>query len=158
MFVIMVRRKEITDVDLSGDGTGYSFTITKHYRRERIKELKKKSKKKKKKSKTKGKKKSKKKLFVRSVALMDLDTRMYVGYGTSMESEKEAFDEAYKMMKEIGIIVNSVRLDKYYSNRKIIKRLNKNTKFYLIPKSNATIRGSPEFIQWIYFLVSLSLP
>jgi len=76
---------------------------------------------------------------------MDLDTRMYVGYGTSMKSEKEAFDEATKMLKEIGIIVDSVRLDKYYSNRKIIKKFGKNTKFYLIPKSNAAIRGSPEW-------------
>lgn len=152
MFVIMVKRKGITDIDLSGDGTGYSLTITKHYRRERTKELKKKSKKKKKKkSKTKGKKKSKKnkKMFVRSVALLDLDTKMYVGYGTSMKSEKEAFDEAYKMMEEMGITVNSVRLDKYYSNRKIVKKFGKNVKIYLIPKSNSTIRGSPEWKRMI---------
>jgi len=141
MFMIMVKRKEITDVDLSGDGTGYSLTITKHYRTERTKELKKKPKKKQKKAKN----ESNKKIFVRSVALMDLDTRMYVGYGTSMKSEKEAFDEAYKMMEEMGISVRSVRLDKYYNNREIVKKFGKNVKIYLIPKSNATIRGSPEW-------------
>ncbi|MBC8487402.1 MAG: ISNCY family transposase, partial [Bacteroidetes bacterium] len=84
MFMIMVKRKEITGVDLSGDGTGYSLTITKHYRTERTKELKKKTEKKQKKTRSKSKKK-RKKLFVRSVALMDLDTKMYVGYGTSMK-------------------------------------------------------------------------
>jgi len=141
MFIIMVKRKEITDVNLSGDGTGYSLTVTKHYRTERTKELREKNKN----NDRKKKPRKKKKLFVRSVALMDLDTKMYVGYGTSMKSEKEAFDEAYKMMGEMEISVKSVRLDKYYSNRKIVKKFGKNVKIYLIPKKNATIRGSPEW-------------
>lgn len=143
MFIILVKKKKIKNVNLSGDGTGYSLTITKHYRTERTKELRKKTD-----NKKQDKKKSKKKrrkLFTHVVALMDLDTRMYVGYGTSMKSEKEAFDEACKMLSEMEIEVNSVRLDKYYSNRKIIKKFGKNTKFYLIPKKNATIRGSPEW-------------
>ena len=144
MFMILVKRKKIADVDLSGDGTGYSLTITKHYRNEREKQLKKKNKNTSKKKKTK-----KKKAFVYSVALMDLDTRMYVGYGTSMKSEKEAFDEAYKMMVEIGVSVKSVRLDKYYSNREIVKKFGKDVKIYLIPKSNATIRGSSEWKKMI---------
>ena len=144
MFMILVKRKKITDVDLSGDGTGYSLTITKHYRTERSKELKRKNNNGKQK-----KSKKKKRLFVRSVALMDLDTGMYVGYGTSMKSEKEAFDEAYEMMREMKINVKSVRLDKYYSNREIVKKFGKNVKFYLIPKSNATIKGSPEWKRMI---------
>jgi len=32
MFVILVKRKGIKQADLAGDGTGYSLTITKHYR------------------------------------------------------------------------------------------------------------------------------
>ena len=147
MFMIMVKRKEITDVDLSGDGTGYSLTITKHYRTERTKELREMNKTKEKQN------KPRRKLFVRSVALMDLDTGMYVGYGTSMKSEKEAFDEAYEMLKETGITVNSVRLDKYYSNREIVKKFGKNVKIYLIPKKNATIRGSLEWKKMIKDLI-----
>jgi len=141
MFMILVKRKKIENVDLSGDGTGYSLTITKHYRTERTKELKKKNKNIDKKKKS----KKKRRIFVRSVALMDLDTGIYVGYGTSMKSEKEAFDEAYKMMGGMELNIRSVRLDKYYSNREIVKKFGKNVKIYLIPKKNATIRGSPEW-------------
>jgi hypothetical protein len=32
MFVILVKRKGIMQADLTGDGTGYSLTVTKHYR------------------------------------------------------------------------------------------------------------------------------
>jgi transposase len=32
MFIILVQRKGISQADLTGDGTGYSLTITKHYR------------------------------------------------------------------------------------------------------------------------------
>jgi len=67
MFVILTKRKGIENADLSGDGTGYSLTVTKHYRKERGKELSKKKNKPKlnvKKKKTKKKRKS----FVYSVA------------------------------------------------------------------------------------------
>ena len=132
MFMILVKRKKITDVDLSGDGTVYSLTITKHYRTERSKELK-------------GKKGKGRKIFARVVSLMDLDTGMYVGYGTSMKSEKEGFDEAFKMLKEMGLNIKSARFDRYYTNRETIKKFGKNTKLYLIPKKNSTIRGSTEW-------------
>ena len=33
----------------------------------------------------------------------------------SVSEGKEAFDKAYKMLKELGIEVESIRLDKYYS-------------------------------------------
>jgi len=132
MFMILVKRKKIDNINLSGDGTGYSLTITKHYRTERSKELK-------------GKKGKGRKIFARVVSLMDLDTGMYVGYGTSMKSEKEAFDEAYKMLKKMGLNIKSARFDRYYTNRETIKKFGKNTKLYLIPKKNSTIRGSPEW-------------
>jgi len=32
LFVIFVKRKGIKQADVTGDGTGYSLTITKHYR------------------------------------------------------------------------------------------------------------------------------
>ena len=131
MFIIITKKKGIDDVDACGDGTGYSLTVTKHYRNEREKELK-------------GKKISKKvkKKFVYAFALMDLDTRMYVGYGVSMKSEKEAFMSAREMAREREININSVRLDKYYSYRSIANEFGIETKIYIIPKKNATIRGS----------------
>ena len=35
MFILLVKKKGIKNVDVSGDGTGYSLTITKHYRNEK---------------------------------------------------------------------------------------------------------------------------
>ena len=40
MFQILVKNKRIKKADTTGDGTGYSLTITKHYRKEREKEFK----------------------------------------------------------------------------------------------------------------------
>jgi len=80
---------------------------------------------------------------------MDLDTRVYVGYGVSLKSEKDAYKRALGMLGDTEISVNSMRLDKYYSNKSDIKELIKlfgpNTKIYIIPKDNATIRGSPKW-------------
>ncbi len=75
MFIILAKRKGIEVADLSGDGTGYSLTITKHYRDEREKQLKKPD----------NKVSRKKKAFVYSFSLMDLKAKMYVGCGGKYE-------------------------------------------------------------------------
>lgn len=142
MFLILVQKKGIKKPDTSGDGTGYSLTITKHYRKEREKEFKKNNK-------TKNKNNTKRKSFARAFALMDLDTGMYIGYGTSMKSEKEAFRKAVNMMKRIGISANSTRLDKYYSHQSIPDEFDPETTIYIIPKKNATIKGSSSWKQII---------
>lgn len=131
MFSILVKRKGINDANVSGDGTGYSLTVTRHYRNEREKELK-------------GKK-ADRKSFTYAFALMDLDTGMYMGYGTSMKSEKEAFWKALGMAKDTGVSINTARLDKLYSHQTITEEFDKETVLYIIPKKNATIRGSPEW-------------
>lgn len=116
MFIIMIRRKGIRSSDVTGDGTGYSLTITKHYRSIREKEgeavksnvaaegpgvdasvAKTKS--------------AKKKLFTYAFAIMDLGTHLYVGYGASIRSERDAFNKAVAMMKEAGVIARSCGLD-----------------------------------------------
>ncbi|EQD29763.1 hypothetical protein B1B_18603, partial [mine drainage metagenome] len=51
---------------------------------------------------------------------MDLNTKMYVGYGAGMRSEMEAFNNARKMMERLGIEVDSVRLDRYYTFQSIV--------------------------------------
>jgi transposase len=127
IFVIMIRRKEIAHADLSGDGTGYGLTVTKHYS-------------------TNGKKENgKKKIFAYAFAFLDLNTKMYVGYGTGMRSEMEAFNNARKIMKNLGIEIDSVRLDRYYTFNSIVDRFGRNTKFYIIPKKNTTINGKEQW-------------
>jgi len=46
---------------------------------------------------------------------------MYVGVGYSTKSEMDAFHKAMKMVKEFGISIDSIALDKYYSSRKVLK-------------------------------------
>lgn len=90
----------------------------------------------------------KKRQFVYSFNLMDIETRMYLGCGTSFRSEKEAYHRATKMIQKTGIKINSIRLDKYYSNQSDVDYCKDNfgkTKIYLIPKDNATIKGSFEW-------------
>ena len=52
--------------------------------------------------------------LVYSFALMDLNTRMYIGYTISMKSENDAYYRALEMIERSGIELNSVRADKYY--------------------------------------------
>ena len=138
MFVILTKRKEIKCPETCGDGTGYTLTITKHYRNEREKQLK-------------GCEEKSKKAFVYVFALMDLSTGMYIGYGTSLKSEKEAFEKALMMTGEAEISIDSIRLDRYYSSRGIVKEFGPGTKIYVLPKKNANIRGP---YQWKRILQS----
>lgn len=104
----------------AGDGTGYSLTITIHYR-------------------TNPKKKTKDYRY--AFRLIDLETGMYVGVGYSTKSEMDAFNKAMKMVKDFGISTDSIALDKYYSSRKILKLFGKKTFVYLIPKKNISKIG-----------------
>ncbi len=146
MFIIMIERKGIRNADITGDGTGYSLTITKHYRSVREKEGEAV------KSNVAAEKPGagvsaadakvvKKKLFTYAFAIMDLGTRLYVGYGASNKSERAAFDKAVAMMQEAGVIARSVRLDKYYGSQSTVYVFDKDTAIYIIPKGNATIKG-----------------
>ena len=125
LFMNSLKRKGVASVDASGDGTGYSLTVTKHYRslRERNGETVKEGK------------------FVYSFALMDLETRMYVGYAVSVKSEKDAYHKALEMIGKMRIDLKSIRLDKYYSGQSILEDFNENTMIFLIPESNSRIRG-----------------
>jgi transposase len=141
MFMIMIKKKGIKNADTSGDGTGYGLTVTKHYRNEREEELRS--------SKTNEinskKSKNRRKDFVYAFGLMDLDTKMYIGYGSSLKSEKEAFHKAKEMAEGFGISINSVRLDKLYSHQSVTEEFGEETTIYIIPKKNGTIRGSPQW-------------
>jgi transposase len=133
---LMLKKKGIKQVNCGGDGTGHSLTIKKHYASEAQK-LKEKVKLAKKCS-------NKKRMFVYSFAMMDLKTRMYVAYGTSLKSEKETLVQAIKMAKELDIEIKKIRLDKYYSAQKYVRLLEeafKDIEVVLVPKTNATLKG-----------------
>lgn len=135
---IIIDKKGIEESNLAGDGTGYSLTIRKHYASyaQKLKDKAKDS--------SSRKHKITKKQFLYSFALMDIDTRMYIAYGSSFKSEKEAYKDALLMLKETEIKIKSIRLDKYFSNQLDVETLNDrfaDIKCYLIPKSDATIKG-----------------
>jgi len=132
-----------TNISVCGDGTGYSLIISKHYR-SCAQELKDKLKEAKGQKKVKSNKKKRKQLFVYHFTLMDIKTRFYIAQGTSMKSEKQAYNKAIKMALNYGIQIKDIRLDRYYSGQSMVKTLKnqfKGIKFYLIPKKNATIKG-----------------
>jgi transposase len=149
LHMLILKKKGVKNADCGGDGTGYSLTITKHYASEaqRLKE----------KAKIAKKVSEKKKIFVYSFTFLDLNTRMYVAYGTSFHSEKEAFLSATKMAKEINIDMNSIRLDKYFSAQDYVRILTRefgDVKISLIPKKNATVRGPWEWKRMLYDFVT----
>jgi transposase len=125
MFVLTVKRRCGKTIDVSGDGTGYSLTVTKHYRTEGSKE---------------GSRD-----FVYSFNIIDVNSQLYVGYGSGIVSEKEAFKNATKMLervlKETGIILQSARLDRYYSYQSTLEYFDNETVLYILPKSNTKING-----------------
>ena len=126
MFILTVKRKCDKKVDTSGDATGYTLTVTKHYRTQVDKE---------------GYRK-----FVYSFNLIDVKTGLYVCYGSGVRSEKEAFENAIKMLRKVekaaGVTVNSARLDRYYSYQSTLDYFDNETILYILPKSNTRINGS----------------
>lgn len=144
ILVITHSKLDLKNLNLSGDGTGYSLFISKNYKEFAMKLG---DKGKKSKSQTINKKKKiKKKMFVYSFQILDLKTRLFISYGTSFKSENQAFKEAIKMFKLLDIgNPKSIRLDKYYSNNKKINFITskfERINIYVIPKINATIKGS----------------
>jgi transposase len=116
-------------VDSSADGTGISLFISKHYRKDREQDLKE------------EKDTSKRREYLYSVAILDLDMNVYIGYAAGLMSEKELFIEALQMAKDAGFEIESMRLDKYYSYQRIFDCFDEQTRIVVIPKKNATIRG-----------------
>jgi Transposase len=76
---------------------------------------------------------------------MDLRTKMYIAFGSSMKSEKEAFDNAINFIKTVDVKLKSVRLDKYYSESSYVSLFDKDTEVYVIPKKDAALNGSQKW-------------
>jgi len=138
---LLLKRKGIKKADCSGDGTGHAVSITQHYATSAQK------------LKDKAKEASGTVKFVYSFALIDIKERMYVGYGTSFKSEKDAFEKALELAKEHGIDIESLRLDKYYSAEAYVnicqEHLGK-VKMFIIPKSNIASLGVGEWSRNVY--------
>jgi len=122
LFILLLQDEGVSG-NMSGDGTGYSLTVTKHYR-------------------TNPHKKGKDYKYV--FRLMDIDTGMYVGLGYSTVSEMRAFHKALEMARSIGVSINTLRLDKYYSSRKVLKLFGEEVSVYVLPKKNISKIG----IEW----------
>lgn len=127
LFILALNKRGIKNIDACGDATGYSLTISKHYS-SYIQKLKDKAK----------ESKNTKKAFVYKFALMDLETKMYVCYGSSLISEKRAFDKAMQMLSKIDVAINSIRLDRYYSFPCYVNQF-KNSKVFIIPRKNVEL-------------------
>jgi transposase len=125
LFILALQKRGITKIDACGDATGYSLTVSKHYSAY-VQKLK---------DKSKSQEDFKKKCFVYKFALMDLKTKMYVCYGSSLKSEKEAFGKAMQMLHNIDVEISSIRLDRYYSFPSYVNQF-KESKVYIIPRKN----------------------
>lgn len=126
---LILKEKGVREIDASGDATGYSLTVKTHYQTfaSRLGE----------KSKVFD---GKRKKFVYKFALMDLDSKMYVCYGSSLKSEKDAYIKAMTMLSKNDIWIRSIRLDRYYSNPKDVNSY-RGCEIYFIPKKNVTMRN-----------------
>ena len=141
---LLLKKKGIQHSDCSGDGTGHAVFINQHYATSA------------KKRKEKAKENAGTVKFVYSFALMDVKERMYIGYGTSFKCEKEAFEKALQIAKEMGIYVDSLRLDKYYSAQAYVNLCQDylgKTKMFIIPKSNIATLGVGEWCRMVYRFV-----
>ena len=135
LLVLSLNKRGIKEIDACGDATGYSLTITKHYS-SYIQKLKDKAK----------EQKLKKKAFVYNFALMDLESKMYVCFGSSLKSEKEAFDKAMRMLQIIDVKIKSIRLDKYYSCPVYFNQF-KEAKVYIIPKRKISLKHGAKWTE-----------
>lgn len=141
---LLLKKKGIKEADCGGDGTGHALLVSQHYATSAQK------------LKDKAKEAAGTVKFVYSFALIDIKERMYVGYGTSFKSEKEAFSRGIELSQDFGIKVNSLRLDKYYSGEAYVKYCQEilgNVRMYILPKKNIATLGVGEWCRMIYAFV-----
>ena len=138
LHALILSKKEVKKANGSGDGTGYSLSVKVNYEakaqklKDKVKDVK-------------TSKEYKKKLFVYSFKIIDITTKLYIGFGTSFRSEKEAFLECLNIIEKNNIKLSNIRLDKYFSKQKyvlLLKQKFPDVKISILPQKNATIKGS----------------
>ena len=140
LHIMILKKKGIQNIDCAGDGTGYTLLIKEHYASyaQKLKD----------KAKENNSEEKKKIKCVYSFAIIDIKSRLYIAYGTSLKSEKEAFLNAVSMLKTIDIKIKSLRLDRYFSGEYYVNLLIEqigNVKFFIIPKRNVANIGLGEW-------------
>ncbi|EQB72083.1 MAG: transposase [Ferroplasma sp. Type II] len=143
LHTLILGKKDITNSNATGDGTGYSLTVKKNYESyaQKLKDHAKENPGNREEKDGKKSESHKKRLFAYSFAIMDLKSRMYIAFGSSMKSERSAYDRAMKLLSSTGIEMDSIRLDRYYSSPSYMDKLGE-TKVFVIPKKNSTLNGS----------------
>ncbi|PKL46917.1 MAG: ISNCY family transposase [Nitrospira bacterium HGW-Nitrospira-1] len=119
--LILLLQNESVSGNFSGDGTGYTLSVARHYRT--------------------NPEKSGKRGYLYAFRLIDIDTGLYVALGYSSKSEMDAFNKAMKMLGALGIRIDSISLDRYYSSRKVLQIFDRETSVYVIPKKNLSNVG-----------------
>jgi transposase len=145
LHVLILRKRGIDHADCCGDGTGYALFVKVHYATETIRR--------KNKIKENNSEDSKHIKIIYSFAFMDIKTRLYIGFGTSFKSEKEAFERALEIAKETGVVVDTLRLDRYYSAESYVDKICgfwTDVKMYLIPKKNIASLGLGELCRMLH--------
>lgn len=140
LHILILRKRDIEVADACGDGTGYTVHIYEHYASTAQKR------------KEDAKVNSESQKFIYSFGILDLKTRLYVGFGMSLKSEKEAFLEALKLVAESGIKIKTLRLDRYFSAEAYVNICTQylgDVDFFLIPKSNIEHIGLGKFADCI---------
>jgi transposase len=135
LLILSLKKRGVKEIDTCGDATGYSLTISKHYS-SYVQKLKEKAK----------EQPPMRKLFVYNFALMDLKNKMYICFGSSLKSEKEAFDKAMQMLQNVDVKIRSVRLDRYYSCPVYVNQF-KESKVYIIPKKKVKLEHGSKWTE-----------
>lgn len=141
---LMLQQRGVHTTNASGDATGYALSVTRHYAStvQRQRDAAKtnaspvqppqlngsgQGKTETPPKKTKG--------WVYAFRLLDLRTRLYVAFGTSLRSERDAYEAALEKLRRLGIEVASIRLDRYYSFPRDAAQF-PDAKFYVLPRKN----------------------
>jgi transposase len=118
--LILLMEEDGVSGEFTGDGSGYSLSVCRHYRSEP----------------------SKSGVRYRYVFhLVDIHTGLIVGFGYSCVSEMDAFRRAMVMVGGLGVAVDSLSLDRYYSSCKVLEVFGSETALFLIPKRNISRIG-----------------
>lgn len=118
---ILLLKEERTSNDLAGDETDYTVSVENHHRSDPKKY---------------GKR------YVHFFSLIDLATGMYVACGVSRLLEWDVFSKAVAMIRRVGVAVKLMRLDKYFSTRKVIRMFDRSVSLFLVPKKNVAKVGA----------------
>lgn len=153
LHTLMLRRRGVRRVEGTGDGTGYAVSITQHYATtvtkegDRAKENPSSPSPRSDRSDPGAETASGKKTrrFVYSFRLLDLRTWLYVAFGTSLRSERAAYEAALAWLRAQGIEVESIRLDRLYSSVTEAERF-RGSRLFILPKKNVKIHLQHEWL------------